>query len=137
MPAKRCRFIKPSGDRCGCTFGLSKDGFCFNHDPVRRTKSKAAKSRGGQTSAARHGHPVLTKEDLGALDSPQDALRWLEVIGRAVILGRIGDKAAQAGCRAVEAWLRANADKETQEQIEQLRADITALKSLKRPKAVA
>ena len=51
----------------------------------------------------------LRPGELGPLRSPQDAERWLRIVGRAVAEGRLRNRDADATTRAVKEWLRAHA----------------------------
>ena len=67
---------------------------------------------------------------MGALESHQDAKRWLETIGRAVATGRLGDRAAQAAIKAVSEWVKAEGERVGAVEFEQLREDVEKLKDL-------
>jgi hypothetical protein len=50
--APRCVALKTNGERCGVTWGLSAEGLCLAHDPLRREQAAAARAAGGTTSGA-------------------------------------------------------------------------------------
>lgn len=71
----------------------------------------------------------LDSDILGPLANHQDAKRWLEEIGRAVVTGRLRDRDAGAGIRAVEAWLKAEGERVTMQVVEELKAEVERLKT--------
>lgn len=71
---------------------------------------------------------TLDSGALGPLATHQDAKRWLEEIGRAVVTGRLRDRDAGAGIRAVEAWLKAEGERVTMQVVEELKAEVGRLK---------
>jgi hypothetical protein len=72
--------------------------------------------------------PGLDPDELPPLDSHDAAKTWLEIIGRAVTTGRLGDKAAQAAIRAVRNWLEAEADRLEREKIREMEEAIEELR---------
>ena len=66
---------------------------------------------------------------VGPLESHEDAKRWLKLIGEAVVGGVLSDRAAVAGIKAVEAWLRAEGDRVTMKVVEELKGEVERLKA--------
>jgi hypothetical protein len=66
---------------------------------------------------------------LGSLETHEDAQRWLRLIGEAVVTGNLTDKAATAGVKAVEAWVRTEAERATAEVVGDLRKEVERLKT--------
>jgi hypothetical protein len=50
----------------------------------------------------------LRPGELGPLRTPQDAERWLRIVGQAVAEGRLRNRDADSTTRAVREWLRAH-----------------------------
>ncbi len=70
----------------------------------------------------------LDHDELGPLQSHQDAKRWLEVVGRAVASGKLGERAAQAVIRAVSEWVRAEGQRFTVTAVEKLREEVERIR---------
>ena len=75
------------------------------------TFAREAGKKGGLASAKARQRKGLNKSQLGQLESHEDAKRWLRLIGEAVVTQVLDKGDAQAGIRAVEAWLKAEADR--------------------------
>ena len=71
----------------------------------------------------------LDTDELPALKSHADAQVWLEVIGRAVLTGRITDRIAQAAVKAVSEWIKAYGEQLTAVVLDELRGEVERLKS--------
>jgi hypothetical protein len=65
---------------------------------------------------------------LGALRTHEDAKRWLEEIGMAVVTGKIGNRESVAGIRAVEAWLKAEGERVTMQVVKEVKEELARLK---------
>ena len=90
--------------------------------------------KGGLAAAKARARKGLDKSQLGPLESHEDAKRWLRMIGEAVVTGILDKGDAQAGIRAVEAWLKAEADRVELVVLDGLKADVKRLKDdLKAP----
>jgi hypothetical protein len=70
----------------------------------------------------------LQPGDLPPLVDHDAAEKWLEIVGRAVTIGRLGDRDANACIRAVEAWLKTRGEKLTTEVVDDLKEEIDRLK---------
>jgi hypothetical protein len=57
-----------------------------------------------------------------------DAKRWLCLIGEAVVTGRLSNRDAQAGVKAVEAWMKATAEGSVAKDVAELREALDALR---------
>ena len=85
--------------------------------------------KGGRVTSSRMGKAGISDNELGPLNTHSDAKRWLELIGRTVCSGRLSERAAQAGIRAVEAWLKAEGERVTMTVVEDLKAEVERLKT--------
>ena len=73
----------------------------------------------------------LRPGELGPLRSPDDAKRWLRIIGGAVAEGRLRSRDGDTTTRAVREWLRAYEAGTVTEQVHELRRKVAALGSEK------
>lgn len=111
MSTETCVHIKPDGERCRATGGIQADGKCALHSEHTAAKVAAGRRAGGAATAEQFRRPGLTEEDLPVLQTHGDAERFLEQVARAAATGQIDKGDAAAATRAVEAWLKARADK--------------------------
>jgi hypothetical protein len=96
--------------------------------------AREAGKKGGLAAAKARARKGLDKDALGPLESHEDAKRWLRLIGEAVVTQVLDKGDAQAGIRAVEAWLKAEADRVELVVLNDLKADVKRLKDdLKAP----
>lgn len=129
---ERCPHRKDDGERCGCRTRLNPEtGLCVWHDPEREEQRRQMQRQGGKATAAKRRPDGLLPEELPPLESHEDAQRWLDRVGRAVATGRIDNRDANSVVRAVEAWIKAEAERlgadavhELRERLETLEADV-------------
>ncbi len=96
--------------------------------------AREAGKKGGLAAARARRRPGLDKNKLGPLDTHEDAKRWLRMIGEAVVTLALDKGDAQAGIRAVEAWLKAEADRVELVVLDDLKANVQRLRDdLKAP----
>jgi hypothetical protein len=108
MPA--CQGVKDDGSACMIDprFVDDESGYCMAHDPEKGTKRMSELGRLGQEAIQRKAAAKgITEEELGPLETLDDAKRWLEVIGKAVAQGRLSDRAGGTVVRAVSEWVKA------------------------------
>ena len=82
-------------------------GVAVAHRPGGESEMKRRALRGAIASQRGRG---LAQGEVGPLETHSDAKRWLRLIGEAVITGRLSNRDAQAGVKAVEAWLKAHGE---------------------------
>ena len=85
--------------------------------------------KGAEATAKKLRGGGLDPGELPRLGSHEDAKLWLEVIGAAVVTKRLDARDAQAGIRAVEAWLKAEGERATAEVLDKLREEIDRVKA--------
>jgi len=106
--ARQCAGTNADGSPCRAPAELLlESGYCWTHDPdVPEAEKIAAKRNGGATMRlkARRG---LDPEELGELQTPEDALRWAFVIARAGATGRLSAGAVTAVRGALSVWVAA------------------------------
>ena len=78
----------------------------------------------------------MDAEALGPLDDHSDAKRWLRLIGEAVVTGRLSNRDAQAGVKAIEAWLKAHGESVVAKDVAELREALDALRKRGKLKAL-
>lgn len=74
----------------------------------------------------------LAPEELPPLESHAEAKAWLEAIVRAVAIGRLEERPAQAAIRTVSEWVKAHEGEltalvveELQDEVERLQAELS------------
>ncbi len=140
---------------CGDSGGVTKDGvlcptsrnlsatngLCAFHDPERRDAFHRAGGRaGGAATAAKHRLAQLEREaiagikpeQLGKLETVQDALRWTKAVGVALADRAITPSEANALLRVVKEW-RSNEDlRLRREDLRALEEQVTELRQVTR-----
>ena len=99
----RCAGTNAAGEPCKSTI-IQKDGFCSAHGP---DGLNAMRERGKKGARALRT-PGLKEGELGPLDNPDDAARWLRISGEAVATGRLTHQSCAALVRTVEGFLKAH-----------------------------
>lgn len=137
-PELRCRATNARGEPCGAPARLvdAETRLCASHDPECRERMREAARRGGEATARRLTRPGLDPEELPPLETPQDAARRLDLIARAVGTGRLGHAEGRSMTSAVREWLRAFEAGDVAERMEELRAQLDAIKGQERPRVV-
>lgn len=107
MARTTCKGTRDDGSECESPI-VGSDGYCPAHRPEGREKLREAARKGGQATARRFSGDGLEDADLPPLDSPQAAERWLEAVGRAVAVGKLGHNQGRTVVRAVREFLRAH-----------------------------
>jgi len=131
MPASSeptCRGVIKDGTRCRTTFGLSEDGLCFSHDPLRAVELAAAQRARSDASGKRKRE---LRESLppGMPKAPKtldDAVKWSSWALHAVASGIISDRTAHECAVLVTAFRGALDKRDLLREIGKLRADLAA-----------
>ncbi len=126
----RCRGRNARGEPCGAPESfVNPSGWCPAHRPGGRERLREAGRLGAEVSKqVRRKWKGLRPGELGPLRTPQDAERWLRIIGQAVTEGRLRNRDADAGTRAVREWLRAHEAGVVTDRVEELRRKLSELK---------
>ncbi len=136
----RCREKNARGEPCRAPASLVDpvSGFCPAHGPGAKERLSEQGKVGTQvTKQVRRKGKGLRPGELGPLRTPEDAKRWLRIIGRAVAEGRLRSRDGDATTRAVREWLRAHEAGVVTDRVEELKAEMAKLKGdsrLKRAK---
>lgn len=122
-----CVFVKDDGERCKTTFGLSKAGLCFTHDPERARKRLKARRNGAKT-ANRGIRTVDATDTPGELDSLEDVARWLKWTALALATGKIDARTGSEITKALKE-LRPTLERlATEAEVKALREQLRDLK---------
>lgn len=112
---RQCKGHSKSGHPCRVAPQLvGASGYCRTHDPSLVDARKLQSLRGGATTARRF-KPGITPEDLGPLETPSDAQRWLRTIAQAVGSRHLTHAEGNAMSKAVSEWIKAR-DLDVREQ---------------------
>jgi len=115
------------GEACESPF-VGEDGFCDAHSPTRGGREEMQR-RGLMGALASRKPGGLDPDEIGKLETHADVRRRLDLICRAVLVGRLRDGQAQAAIRACEAWIRARGEEVTMEVVGDLRRQVEDLKA--------
>ena len=111
-------------------------GLCTSHADGASERLRASGRRGAEVTARKFKGKGLTPDQLGPLETHSDAKRWLRLIGEAVITGKLPNRDAQAGVKAVEAWLKAHGESVVAKDVAELREALDALRKRGKLKAL-
>lgn len=122
-------------DECGAVGASKDDGLC---QPCRKveegeyeTRSEAmsalGKKGGAATKRAWDAERGVDPDELPPLETHEAAEVWLDVVGRAVVTGRLESKRAQACVRAVQTFLDARAERLQADRLRELREKLEKL----------
>lgn len=96
-----------AGEPCNAPEGLvDETGLCQSHRDPEGMRERGRK--GGEATREALARPGLTSEELGSLETIEDAQRWLRLIGEGVVTKRLDRGDASAAVKAIEAWLKAD-----------------------------
>jgi hypothetical protein len=121
-----CVGTKTNGEPYGQTLGLDADGLCATHRAGGLERIRAAASRGGRATKAKHAGAAFHADDLPQLETLDDALSYTAMICRAVLTRRITHNESNAAAKAVDSWVKAKQASMTAQLVEELRAELDA-----------
>lgn len=107
MPSERsCQHVKDDGTRCNAPsqFVDSATSLCWTHSEEGREKAREAAKKGGEATARKLRGKALQEGELPPLTNAGAAETWCDIVGRAVVTGRLSHNQAQAALRAVREW---------------------------------
>jgi len=127
---QRCKGTTSSGDPCAAPAGFvdPSSGYCASHDPEMREMLREAGRRGGRATAKRFRGSGLPAEELGDLQTVEDAQRWLRLIAQAVGERRITHSEGSSMTGAVKAWIRSEDTRLRAADLQELQEQIAELK---------
>lgn len=133
---QRCKHVGNGGKRCAVTFGLSEDGWCWHHDPAKKSERKRAQSRGGRTTAEKRRKRAKTVDAAESMSPPEtaeEAKEWASWATWAVATGKLDWKTAKQVQYGVRTFLAALEKSVLEEAIQDLKAQVAELRG-ERPK---
>jgi hypothetical protein len=128
-----CQFVKTDGSQCRTVFGLSPEGFCFPHDPVRATEWVAMQKNRSDLSAKRRRE---MRESLppGLPRAPKtldDAVQWSSWATHAVAAGVIDARIAHEVSVSIREFRMSLEKRDLALEVERLKKQLTELKERK------
>jgi len=129
----QCEHVKPDGDRCKVTWGVSPtSGRCFCHCPERAEQRKEGRRKGQlQSSHVRRKSTFRTVPKGRAPPMPEtahDAADWSAWLTLATVTGEVDARTARECATALRVFLTALDKAELQKQIRELQAMVRKLK---------
>lgn len=128
-PERRCQAARADGHPCGAPSHLvdPSTGLCPSHAPGASERLSEAGRKGAEATARKLRGAGLPAEELGPLETVEDAQRWLRLIAQAVGERRLSHSEGTSMTRAVKAWidtedvrLRARDLRDLQDQLAEL-----------------
>lgn len=123
MPSElSCEYVKDNGEPCGAPASLvdPETRRCWTHSEEGREKAREAASKGGKATARRLKGKALDEDELPPLVDADAAETWCDVVGRAVVTGRIGHNQGKAALRAVREWRESHEAGKVSEKLDSL-----------------
>lgn len=105
----QCKGENADGTPCGAppTMVDPDSGYCPAHDPDRADERRERAKAGGQATARKH-RDGFSADELPPLESPADAERWMEILSRAMVAGRISRSKVDVARKGLKVWLSAH-----------------------------
>ena len=127
---RRCSATNIAGEPCGAPASMVNDeGLCPAHRPGAKDHLAAIGHKGAEATRKKfHKGKGLDPGELGPLETPQDAARWLEAVGRTVSTGRLTHHQGRTIAATVREWLRAWDSGQVAEDLDKLRQQVAELK---------
>lgn len=109
-------------DDCGAPENLvdPATGYCPSHSPGASQRLSEAGRKGGKTTAKRMAAEGLEEGELPPLENAEAAETWCDVLGRAVVTGRLTHHQGKAALRAVREWRESHESGEVSERLDRL-----------------
>lgn len=126
----RCQATTASGAPCRAPSALvdPSQGLCPAHQPGASERLAEAGRKGAETTARKLRGDGLHPEELGALETVEDAQRWLKRIAQAVGQRQLTHSEGASMTRAVEAWIRSEDTRLRAVDLRELQNQIAELK---------
>ena len=129
----RCEAIKKDGSQCKVDGGGvdPKTGVCIWHDPGRREQAQKArklgKRRQEETQMEEQTKRCFVPGELPELTDHASAKALLALIAEAVCTGKLSDRQAQAGIRAISEFVKTWESEVTAEVVGSLKQEVARL----------
>lgn len=129
----RCKGTSGDGTPCSAppAWINPSSGYCRNHDPALAEERKEIARKAGERSGdvrRRKAADGLHPDELGALTTIEDQMRWLRVVAQAIAERRLTHQEGAVISRLLSEWvksedvrLRAVDLRKLQRQVEQIR----------------
>lgn len=124
----RCQGEKADGSQCGAPPSMvdEETGYCPQHDPAREEWRREKASRAGKASVKARRDKEFSLDELPELDGPQAAEKWMEIIIKAMIDGRLSQNKMDLARKGLKVWLKAHDKGQLEDRFDRLE---TALKT--------
>jgi len=119
MPQQTCNATRDDGEPCASPI-IGVDGLCPAHREGDRERLREAARKGGRAKARKDRRDALEEGELPPLTSAQAAETWCDVVGRAVVTGRLSHNQGRAALRAVREWRESHKSGAVSEKLEDL-----------------
>lgn len=127
MSRETCKGQTKAGKPCKSPF-VDEEGYCPAHAPGGTATMRERGRKGAQTTKARYKGRGLHRDQLGCLESIEDAQRWLRMIAQAVGAREITHNEGAAMTSTVRAWLSAEDSRLRAEDLAELQGQIAELR---------
>jgi len=133
----QCVARKRTGDRCGVRWGLSPEGLCLMHDPLRRHVADEARRAGARTTGAvppvppsngKHTVRVVPPHAVPGGRPPKtldDCVRWASWLAFAAVTGLLDGVTVREGNRSLATLKDSFHKRDLQAEVRRLRALVT------------
>jgi len=129
-----CEAIAADGMRCRLDFGLNPDGKCFHHSDHTAEARARARSQAGKTTAERRRRQSKTIQVTEAMEPPRtaaEAKKWSAWLAWAAVTGELDKGTVREASGAIRVFLASLKQADYEHAIDELRAEVRGLKSLK------
>lgn len=121
-PDRQCEHTYDDGTPCETpsSFVDPDTGYCPAHGSNASERLSEYGKKGGEATARKVKGDGLDPDELPPLENAQAAETWCDVVGRAVVTGRIGHNEGKAALRAVREWRESHEAGQVSERLENL-----------------
>ena len=118
----RCQATNANGEPCGAPESMvdAETELCPAHTEEGAERLRKAARKGGEATKRKMQGKKLDPDELPPLVSARAAETWCDVVGRAVVTGRIGHNEGKAALRAVREWRESHKSGAVTERLEKL-----------------
>jgi len=135
MPQRKCKGTNEAGEPCESPV-VGQDGFCPAHGPKGRERMSERGRKGGAALARKYSAGKLDPDELPPLEDAHAAETWCDVVGRAVVTGRLSHNQGRAALRAVREWRESHKSGAVSEKLEDLMEALASWRETGDPKPV-
>lgn len=119
-----------AGSPCRSTLNLGSDGMCIQHSPLREAERAALRVAGGKAAgvAKRKAKAAEPDEVPAEPKSLADAVRIASWVTRAVLIGKIDVRVAEAATKAVRQFQLGEEKARMERELRDLRREVASLR---------